>query len=127
MSYTSFADLALRMLAQKGRLVTYTRPGEGVDPITQAGAGASTTYALHTLAVPLSSTKASLVFGPGAASANKRRASVTCAMRGAKQTPQIGDRFTWGGVPMRIATDPELLDPDGSGAPISATFLAEAG
>ena len=127
MSYDAAANLALRLVQTKGRTLTYTRPSEAVDPVTQAGAGAPTTFRLPSIGFPVSAGKAALVFGPGASSVNKARLSMTAALKGATVRPAIGDRFTWGGKPMRIVTDPELLDPDGSGQPIIATFIAEAG
>lgn len=128
MGYDSARDLADRMISAKGRQITFIRPNEAaIDPITQAGSKPATTYVLRGIATPLSAAKAALIFGQGGSDINKRRLSVTVAMKRATGTPKIGDRFTWGGVPMRIITDPELLDPDGSGAPITAAFVAEAG
>lgn len=127
MSYAAAATLALRMVQTKGRVLTYTRPSEAVDPVTQAGAGAPTTYRLPSIGFPVSAGKASMIFGQGASNVNKARLSMTAAMKGSTVRPAIGDRFTWGGTPMRIVTEPELLDPDGSGAPVIATFIAEAG
>ena len=127
MSYESVRDLALRMIAAKGRAITFTRPAEGFDPITQAGNQPAPTYVLRGIGFPLSAGKAAYVFGAGAATVTKQRLQVTVALKNSTNRPAIGDRFSWGGVPLRIATDPEVLDPDGSGNPITASFIAEAG
>jgi hypothetical protein len=124
MTYDGARNLAQRLVTDKGKIVTFTRPGAAVDPITQTGGGATTTYTAPMVATPLSAGKAAQLFGAGAANTFKRRLSVTIALKGVAQTPNEGDRFTWGGQSYRLISV-DLLNPDGT-TPIVAQGLAEA-
>jgi len=123
-AYASQIALADRMVRAKGRVVTLTRPGLPVDPVTQMPAGSEVTYTAPMLGIALSAGKAAQLFG-ASANVSKARLSCTMALSGVTQSPQEGDRFTWAGVQYRIITAPELLNPDGA-ASIIATFIAEA-
>lgn len=123
--YDPQAAMALRMISAKGGLVTMTRPGVIVDPVTQATVDDSSTYDVRVVGIPLSPREARRQFGD-AINVSIARLSVFIAMSGAAQTPRGGDRFTWGGKAYQLMMDPELLDPAGEGAAILASGFAEA-
>lgn len=124
MGYDAQRELAQRMIANKGARVTFSRPGAAPDPVTQTGGGSPITYSASMIALPLSASKAAAIFGPGAATALKRRLSITIALNGATNTPLEGDQFTWGETVFRILSL-DSTDPDGTG-PILAQGYAEA-
>lgn len=121
--YDPQTALALRLVTQKGAAVTFTRQGSVVDPITQTGVDASTTYEAPMLGIALSAGKARYLFGEGA-DITKPRLSITIALSGIAQEPRNGDRFVWGGKNYALLSV-EVLDPAGDG-PILATGYAEA-
>lgn len=126
MAYDAASALALRMIASKGKLVTFSRAAGGViDPVTQSGRAAPTTYAANAVAFPLSAGRAAFLFGAGAQNIQKKRLDLHIALKGVTTEPKNGDRFSWGGKTYAIITDPELLDPDGAG-PFYAHAVAEA-
>ncbi len=121
--YASQSALALRLVSAKGRLVTFTRVGATIDPVTQQSVNADTTYTANVVAVPLSAGKARYLFGDGA-DITKPRLSVTIALKDVSQEPRNGDRFTWNGKSYVLGSA-EILDPAGDGS-IIATGYAEA-
>lgn len=121
--YNAQTALALRMVTQKGASVTFTRQGAVVDPVTQTGVDASTTYEAPMLGIALTAGKARHLFGEGA-DITKPRLSITIALSGLTVEPRNGDRFTWGGKTYALLSV-EVLDPAGDGA-ILATGYAEA-
>jgi hypothetical protein len=121
--YASQSALALRLVSAKGRLVTFTRVGATIDPVTQQTVGSDTTYAANMVAIALTASKARFLFGE-AADITKPRLSVTIALKNVSEEPRNGDRFTWGGKNYALGSV-EILDPAGDGS-ILATGYAEA-
>ncbi|MCL4715465.1 MAG: hypothetical protein KJZ75_11190 [Hyphomonadaceae bacterium] len=121
--YDPQAALALRLVSSRGRLVTFTRPGQATDPITQQPIGSDTTYDANMVGLALSAGKARYLFGEGA-DITKPRLSVTIALSGVGEEPRNGDRFSWNGKTYTLLSI-EALDPAGEG-PILATGYAEA-
>lgn len=121
--YASEAASALADISDAGALVTFTRQGSIVDPVTQTSVDASTTYDAPMLAIALSAGKARYLFGEGA-DITKPRLSVTIALHGLAVEPRNGDRFSWNGKTYALQSV-EPLDPAGDGA-IIATGFAEA-
>lgn len=122
--YASQSALALRLVSAKGRLVTFTRVGATIDPVTQQSVNADTTYTANVLAVPLSAGKARYLFGD-AADITKPRLSVTIALKDVSQEPRNGDRFTWGGKTYALM-NVEVLDPAGDGGVVAQGFAESA-
>ncbi len=122
--YSAEAASALADIREAGSVITFTRPGGVIDPVTQQNVGDAVTYTAPMIGFPLSAGKARYIFGDGA-DILKPRLSVIIALSGAAQTPRQGDRFTWGGKTYALM-EPELLDPAGEGAAILAQGLAEA-
>ena len=121
--YDSQSALALRLVSAKGKLVTFTRSGSVVDPVTQTSVDTSTTYEAPMLGIALSAGKARYLFGEGA-DITKPRLSVTIALYGLEVEPRNGDRFTWNGKTYALM-NVEVLDPAGDGG-IIATGYAES-
>lgn len=117
--------MALGLISRKGRAVTFTRPGQSIDPVTQQSTGNPTTYEAKAVAFAMSPREARRQFGE-AVNISIARLTVYIAMKGVAETPRGGDAFSWGGKSYAFMMDPELLDPAGEGAPIIATGYAEA-
>jgi len=122
--YSRQAALTLRLIADKGASVIFKRDGAPVDPITQEGPSAPSSFTAYTLALPLSTAKAVAMFG--ASAANKRQLDVHIALSGAGYTPKAGDRFSWSGQLYKLLSDAELLDPGGTGALYAHTYAEAA-
>jgi hypothetical protein len=112
--YSGQAALTLRLIAAKGRALTYTRQGAPLDPVTQAGPDSAVTYVAKTLALPLSAGKAAHMFGAG--NIQKARLDLHIALHGVSVSPKAGDCFVWGQRAYALLADPEFLDPAGEGA-----------
>lgn len=112
--YSAQSALALRQIKAKGKLVTFTREDAVIDPVTQEGPGAASTYEAWVVGLPLGTAQALRLFG--ATAVGKRRLDLHMALSGVSESPARGDRFSWSGRSYALLDDAELLDPGGTGA-----------